>query len=259
MAKSIFDVTLKLVHKEIYSDSLFKGRFAPVIEGTVLPAFEPGQFVQVWIKDCDGVMLRRPISIYDMQSDYIDLLIQKAGRGTAAMFDAPIGSRYNVLLPLGNSFRLPDTDAHPLLVGGGVGIAPLYALGKKLNANGISPTFLFGARSAGHFPDLAPFKSLGTLFTTTEDGSEGEKGLVTRHSVLQANQFTHIYTCGPTPMMKAVAAWARERHIPAQASLENMMACGMGVCLCCVEPTVAGHKTVCHDGPVFDTAELLWE
>ncbi|MBR8769554.1 Dihydroorotate dehydrogenase B (NAD(+)), electron transfer subunit [Porphyromonas levii] len=259
MKKDIFDIEMELVGREVYSDRLFLGHFAPTNGEQVVPICLPGQFVEIQVKNCDGVMLRRPISVYAATERTLDLLIQNAGKGTEVLCNAPVGSRFNILLPLGNTFRIPEAGARPLLVGGGVGVAPMYALGCAMKAKGIEPTFLLGARSAGHFSDLSHFESVGELFITTEDASLGEQGYVTQHSILRAQKFTHIYVCGPTPMMKAVARWAREEGIPSQASLENHMACGIGVCLCCVEPTVKGHKTVCNDGPVFDTTELLWD
>ncbi len=259
MEKEIFDIEMELVEKEVYSDRLFLGHFAPINRNQVLPLCLPGQFVEIWVKNCDGVMLRRPISVYRANDERLELLIQNAGKGTETLYNAPVGSCFNIMLPLGNTFRIPEPSDRPLLVGGGVGVAPMYALGCAMKAKGIKPTFLLGARSAAHFSDLSHFEAIGELFITTEDASLGEIGFVTQHSVLKEKKFTHVYMCGPTPMMKAVARWAKEEGIPAQASLENHMACGIGVCLCCVEPTVKGHKTVCHDGPVFDTTELLWD
>lgn len=259
MSKEIFDIKMELIGREVYSDTLFLGRFAPVDSNTQLPKFRPGQFVQVWVKGCDGVMLRRPISIYDITDNHLYLLVQSAGRATSLMSQSPIGTQYDILLPLGNSFTLPQSGDRPLLIGGGVGVAPLHALGKAMSEMGIAPTFLLGARSKKHFANLSHFEGLGELFVTTEDASLGEKGFVTDHSILSSGSFTYIYMCGPTPMMKAVARWAKANGIPAEASLENHMACGLGVCLCCVEPTLKGHQTVCHDGPVFDINQLLWE
>lgn len=259
MSKEIFDIKMELIGREVYSDTLFLGRFAPVDSNTQLPKFRPGQFVQVWVKGCDGVMLRRPISIYDITDNHLYLLVQSAGRATSLMSQSPLGTQYDILLPLGNSFSPPKPSDKPLLIGGGVGVAPLHALGKAIREIGITPTFLLGARSKKHFANLSHFEGLGELFVTTEDASLGEKGFVTDHSILSSGAFTHIYMCGPTPMMKAVARWAKANGIPAEASLENHMACGLGVCLCCVEPTLKGHQTVCHDGPVFDINQLLWE
>jgi dihydroorotate dehydrogenase electron transfer subunit len=145
------------------------------------------------------------------------------------------------------------------LVGGGVGIAPLLQLGKELKAKGIVPNFLLGGRSAKDLIQLEEYKKIGNVFVTTEDGSLGEKGFVTNHSVLSKENFSKIYTCGPTPMMKAVASYAMKSGIECEVSLENKMACGLGACLCCVTETQEGHKCVCSDGPVFNIKDLSWQ
>lgn len=259
MEREIYDIEMEVIRYERYTNALALVHYKPIDNTVTLPSFLPGQFVQIWVKPCNGVMLRRPISIFDGDSNHLSLLIQDAGKGTHSLLNAPIGSRFRMLLPLGNPFTLPTSEARPLLIGGGVGVAPLYALGKDLKAKGYTPTFLLGARSHSLFPNLELFRDLGTVHITTEDHSLGEQGYVTDHSCLTNHQYTHIFTCGPTPMMRAVSRWAKAEGIPTQASLENHMACGIGVCLCCVEPTVKGHKTVCHDGPVFDTEQLLWD
>ena len=146
-----------------------------------------------------------------------------------------------------------------LLVGGGVGVAPLLYLGAQMKEQGVEPTFLLGARTANDLLMLDEFKKYGRVCVTTEDGSEGEKGFVTNHSLLQQEHFDMIYTCGPTPMMKAVARYAKEKGIACEASLENLMACGLGACLCCVEKTTEGNLCVCKDGPVFNINRLLWQ
>lgn len=224
-----------------------------------LPPFKPGQFAQIKVAH-NGAFLRRPISIYKYVGiDTVSFLIQDVGQETHRMCEAHEGDVWQVLMPLGNSFPMPTGDK-PLLVGGGVGVAPLLSLaGKIYRESEAKPTILLGARGKEFFPDLKDFNDVGEVFLTTEDGSLGEQGFVTDHSVLDKEHFTDLYTCGPTPMMKAIARWAKTVGIPAYASLENVMGCGMGVCLCCVEPTVGGHKTVCNDGPVFETSELLWD
>ena len=143
-------------------------------------------------------------------------------------------------------------------VGGGVGVAPLLYLGHKIHEMGGVPTFLLGARSAHDLLEIDRFRAVGRVFLTTEDGSEGERGFVTNHSILAKEQFTRIATCGPKPMMVAVARMADKLGIACEASLENMMACGVGACLCCVEKTTEGNLCVCKEGPVFDTKRLLW-
>ncbi|MBR1548714.1 MAG: dihydroorotate dehydrogenase electron transfer subunit, partial [Prevotella sp.] len=142
--------------------------------------------------------------------------------------------------------------------GGGVGVAPLLYLGAELSKRGEEPTFLLGGRSAHDLLELDEFEKYGRVLVTTEDGTMGERGFVTNHSVLATEHFDMISTCGPTPMMKAVARYAQQQGISCEASLENMMACGLGACLCCVEKTVDGNLCVCKDGPVFDVNRLLW-
>lgn len=229
-------------------------------DGSMLPAILPGQFVQV-AANTPGVFLRRPISINDVNYDQntIDLLIRKAGKGTSTLVALKEGDKLNILLPLGNGFSLDvASGSRLLLIGGGVGVAPLLYLGRKLKEAGHKPEFLLGARSARDLLELDDFAAIGTVHVSTEDGSMGEHGLVTRHSALEGNIDT-IYCCGPAPMMKAVASIARERAINCEVSLENMMACGLGACLCCVENTVKGNVCVCTEGPVFNINLLNWQ
>ena len=225
-----------------------------------LPEMLPGQFVEVRIDDTPDVMLRRPISIHhvDGANNELWLLVATVGKGTQWMGTLSKGDTVNAILPLGNGFDIDNSGQRPLLVGGGVGVAPLYDLGFRLKSHGVEPTFLLGARVQADLLQLSLFQQLGQTLVTTEDGSMGERGFVTQHSVLQAEHFTHIYTCGPKPMMVSVARYAQELQIPCEASLENMMACGLGACLCCVEKTTEGNLCVCKDGPVFNTNLLLW-
>ena len=146
-----------------------------------------------------------------------------------------------------------------LLIGGGVGVAPLLYMGAEMKLAGIEPTFLLGARTAQDLLLTDEFNKYGRVYVTTEDGSEGEKGFVTNHHILTQETFDRISTCGPTPMMKAVARLAKAKGIACEASLENLMACGLGACLCCVEKTVDGNVCVCKDGPVFNIQSLLWD
>jgi dihydroorotate dehydrogenase electron transfer subunit len=166
----------------------------------------------------------------------------------------------NLLMPLGNGFTIPcgSKAMRPLLIGGGVGVAPLLFLGDTLQKAGYQPEFLLGARSETDIMLLSDFRQRGVVHVTTEDGSMGEKGFVTGHSILQNSLYDRIYTCGPKPMMVAVARYAQSRNIPCEVSLENIMACGIGACLCCVEKTKEGHQCVCTDGPVFNINQLTW-
>lgn len=227
-----------------------------------LPEMRAGQFVEVRVDGAADTFLRRPISVHyvDPERNELWLLVQEVGGGTRRLGALAVGSVVNVVGPLGNGFTLPDDASQRLLlVGGGVGVAPLLYMGSEMRRRGLEPTFLLGARSAGDLLQVAAFERLGRVFVTTEDGSRGEKGFVTQHSLWRDERFDAVATCGPQPMMKAVARLTREMGIPCEASLENMMACGLGACLCCVENTKEGHKCVCKDGPVFNTDDLLWQ
>lgn len=226
-----------------------------------LPEMHPGQFAEVRVDNSAEVFLRRPISInyVDKTNNELWLLIQQVGAGTRKLATLKPGDLLNLIVPLGNTFTLPESgQSNILLVGGGVGIAPMLFLGSRLNELGYSCNFLLGGRSEPYLVQKSEFEGFGTLYCTTEDGSYGEKGYVTNHSVLQNRQFDAIYCCGPTPMMKAVASYAASKDIFCEVSLENTMACGFGACLCCVTDTTEGHLCVCTEGPVFNITKLKW-
>ena len=227
-----------------------------------LPPMLPGQFAQLRVDGSPTTFLRRPISIHyvDTQKNEVWFLIQTVGDGTRRLAQLQEGDTLNVVLPLGNGFSLSGKkDERVLLVGGGVGCAPLLYLGKRILENGGRPTFLIGARSKADLLQLELFKELGDVYVTTEDASFGEKGFVTQHSLLQREKFQLIQTCGPKPMMMAVARYAKQSGTPCEVSLENKMACGLGACLCCVEDTKEGHQCVCTSGPVFNINDLKWQ
>ena len=227
-----------------------------------LPEMLPGQFVEVRVDNTPSVLLRRPISIhyYNKENNELGLLVQLIGDGTRWMATLKAGDTLNVVLPLGNGFTLPtSTDENPLLVGGGVGVAPLLYLGMKLKEMGVTPTFLLGSRTENELMQIDEFKKYGPVYITTENGAVGEKGYVTQHSVLANNKFSQVYTCGPKPMMMAVARWAKSANVLCEVSLENKMACGVGACLCCVENTKEGNVCVCKEGPVFSIDKLSWQ
>lgn len=228
----------------------------------ILPLQEarPGQFVQVKIDRSSSTFLRRPISIHDIDSEAntMTLLVARAGKGTDTLCSMPEGEVVNIMWPLGNTFSLPEEpDANVLLAGGGVGVAPLLYFSKILASRGIKPSILLAARSAGDLLRVDEFRKYGDVHLSTDDGSAGEKGLITANSAFSATR-DHVYTCGPMPMMKAIAHSCGERGIDCEVSLENVMACGVGACLCCVEKTVKGNRCVCTEGPVFNIKELTW-
>ena len=228
---------------------------------TPLPKTLPGQFAELRVDNTPSVVLRRPISVhsFDAQKNEIGFLVQVVGDGTRWLASLKVGDKVNTLMPLGNGFTMPtEAGGRYLLVGGGVGSAPLYYLAEQLKKNGNDFVILIGARAQKDLYRRDAYEALGRVEYTTEDGSLGEKGYVTNHSVL-SEKFDRIYTCGPKPMMLAVAKYAREYGIACEVSLENKMACGLGACLCCVEDSKEGNVCVCTSGPVFNTKELKWE
>lgn len=259
MKKHILDLTVRST--EVLNE---KYALIKLTHDHELPEMNPGQFVEVRVDGSDTTFLRRPISINNVlrEENELHLLVAMVGDGTRRIGSLKAGDTLNCVLPLGNGFTMEQaegTTAHPLLVGGGVGVAPLLYLGRKFKEQGIEPTFLLGARSAKDLLLKESFEAAGRLFVTTEDGSLGEKGFVTQHTILQNESFTRIHCCGPLPMMKAVAAFASKIGTECEVSLENKMACGVGACLCCVENTTEGHVCVCKDGPVININKLLWQ
>jgi len=251
--KKIIDFIVKQnnrINKDVFLLELFSKE---------LTDLEPGQFVNVKVDNSKNAFLRRPISVHDVNKEkhLLYLLIKIVGEGTAKLSELQEDDLLNIILPLGNSFTI-HKDGKCLLVGGGVGIAPLYHLSKALYINGLKPDILIGMRSKEDLILAEKFSKYANLYYTTEDGSYGEKGYPTNHSILK-NKYDHIQCCGPLPMMKAIANYAYKNKIDCEVSLENMMACGIGACLCCVNDTKEGHKCVCTDGPIFNINTLKWQ
>lgn len=230
-------------------------------DGQVLPEILPGQFVNILIPSSKNTFLRRPISVNDVDysENLLHLLVRKAGEGTRSLEQMSAGMTLNMVLPLGNTFPVDDiTDKRILLIGGGVGVAPLLYYGRYLKSHGAHPTFVLGARSEKDLLELEKFSEISGVHVATEDGSRGTKGFVTNCEILQERDFDKWICCGPLPMMKAVAAMAEKQNVSCYVSLENVMACGLGACLCCVEKTKKGNVCVCTEGPVFDIKDLKW-
>ena len=227
-----------------------------------IPPIAAGNFAELEIPNTKDVFLRRPLSILDVnyEQNSLSFYIKIAGKGTRKLGELARGEKINLIYPLGNTFNT-DATKKALIVGGGSGIAPFILLARKLREQNSEISFLFGARTTDEIFMTGAFGMFGEVMLTTEDGSLGEKGLVTQHSIFRnANfDFDKIYTCGPDPMMKAISYIAKEKDIPCEASLENMMACGFGACLCCVVETSEGkNKCVCTEGPVFNVNDLAW-
>ena len=257
--KFLLDLTVKGVQRVHERYVLIR-----LTDSKPLPAMAPGQFVEVRVDGSATTYLRRPISInfFDKEQNELWLLVACVGNGTRRLAALQAGDTLNCLLPLGNGFShssLLTSHSTVLLVGGGVGVAPLLYLGAVLKQSGAEPTFLLGARTKNDLLMLGEFEKYGRVLVTTEDGSMGERGFVTNHSVLEQERFDLIQCCGPTPMMKAVARYARQQQTACEVSLENLMACGLGACLCCVEKTKDGNVCVCKEGPVFNIDRLQWE
>lgn len=256
MKKYILDLQVKSVEQLNAKNVLIK-----LTDDKPLPEMLPGQFVQIRVDGSYSTYLRRPISVnfYDSATNELWLLVAMVGDGTRKIGTVRPGDYLNCIFPLGNNFTMPQQRNDKfLLIGGGVGIAPLLYFGKLIKDFGATPIFLLGARSQNDLLELNEFEKYGKVFVTTEDGSMGVKGYVTNHPILQAEHYTRISTCGPKPMMVAVAKYARTAGISCEVSLENLMACGLGACLCCVEKTTEGNLCACTSGPVFNIDKLLW-
>ncbi len=258
MSKAIID--FKVVENNKLTDKYSLLVLTPVSTDTAFNFHDikPGQFVEVRIDTSKTTFLRRPISVnyVDPIRKHLHLLVRGAGEGTHALCAQAVGDIVNIMLPLGNGFSIVKATK-PLLVGGGVGVAPLLYLGKQLRDNGIAPSFLLAARSKADLLELDKFKELGDVYISTDDGSAGHPGIVTLNPALE-QQWDMIYCCGPMPMMKAIAKIANSSNINCEVSLENSMACGLGACLCCVEDTIDGNVCVCKEGPVFNIKQLKW-
>lgn len=247
----------------IENKKLNKDNFLLILQSPIpLSDILPGQFINVEIKDSSEIFLRRPFSVLDVdyEKQTLSLLVKILGRGSKKLTEAQSGQIINAIFPLGKSFTLPDKNDRILLIAGGSGVAPMLFLSKICELNPANIDVLIGAKSVSDHIDITEYQSFGKFYFTTEDGTLGEKGYVTNHPVFtdQLSLYNKIYTCGPDLMMKAVGRKAIVEEIFCEVSLENMMACGFGVCLCCVEDTKTGHKCVCTDGPVFNVNELKW-
>ena len=258
MKKQIKDYVVR--SNERLSDSYSLLKLQPA-DGSAIIDTCAGQFVEVEVPDSKSTFLRRPISInfVDRDRNELWLLVRVAGEGTRHLVALAEGRVLSLVLPLGKGFSIPaDTVSKVLLAGGGVGVAPMLYLGSELKKRGFEVAFLLGARSKGDLLELEEFEKIGCVYVSTDDGSMGEHGLITKNSALQKS-WQMLYCCGPMPMMKAMAAYAMRNNIECEVSLENRMACGVGACLCCVEDTVEGNLCVCKEGPVFNIKRLKWQ
>ena len=221
------------------------------LRGESLEVQRPGGFVNIRL---EGLFLRRPISVFDSEEGRLTILYKVVGRGTERMAGLPAGEKLDVLTGLGNGYDLSKAGDSPLLLGGGVGVPPLYLLAKMLRAEGKNVTAVLGFNTAEEVFGREDFEALGCAVTvTTADGSLGVKGFVTD---ALPEKYSYFYTCGPEPMLRAVYRAARTSG---QFSFEERMGCGFGACMGCSCRTITGYKRICREGPVLEKEEILWE
>ena len=210
-----------------------------------------GQFVNILL---DGLYLRRPISVYDCTEGVLTLIYKVVGKGTAQMAGMRVGQPLDVLTGLGNGYDLSKAGDRPLLLGGGVGVPPLYMLARQLRQQGKAVSVVLGFNTADEVFCEQEFKDLGCDVTvTTADGSYGVKGFVTD---ALPDTYSYFYTCGPEPMLRAVY---KATHTSGQFSFEERMGCGFGACMGCSCKVITGYKRICKDGPVLEKEEILWD
>ncbi len=247
----MIDAKAKIMSNEKVTPDFFRVAFeAPKIAKRA----KPGQFVMVRCLNKTEPLLRRPFSFHRINKTGFELLYKVVGTGTKALSQRKEGEILEILGPLGNGFNI--NKGQSVLIAGGTGIAPLLTLAENLKISGSEVKVFIGARTKEHILSGQDFKNLNIeLIIATEDGSEGHKGLITD---LLKEESENIYACGPRPMLKAVASFAKSKNIPCQVSLEEKVACGTGACLGCAVETKTGYKMVCKDGPVFNGEEIIW-
>ena len=235
----------------IKNEALTRDVYKMILRGDTSHITAAGQFVNIKL---DGLYLRRPISVCDVDGDLLTIIYKVVGKGTELMSGMREGQIIDVLTGLGNGYDPSKSGDKPLLIGGGVGVPPLYNLAKRLRHDGKSVRVIMGFNTASEVFYEDEFKALGCEVTvTTVDGSKGIKGFVTN---AMSGDYTHVYTCGPEPMLKAVYGASIGGG---QFSFEERMGCGFGACMGCSCKTVTGYKRICKDGPVLDKEEIIWQ
>ena len=240
------------IYKVIENKALTSTVFKMVLEGDVSDIKNSGEFINIKL---EGKFLRRPISVCDVDSTTVTILYKVVGAGTEQMSEMPVGTELDVLVGLGNGYDLSFAGDAPLLLGGGVGVPPLYNLAKRLIASGKKVTVVLGFNTKEEIFYENEFKALGAeVFVTTADGSYGIKGFVT--DAMKDIDYTYFYTCGPEPMLKAIY---KASTTSGQMSFEERMGCGFGACMGCSCKTITGYKRIFKEGPVMKKEEILWE
>ena len=241
------DVLLKLEK----NTEIAKNTYLWVLSGDLSHITAPGQFVNIKL---DGLYLRRPISVCDVDGDRLTLIFKVVGRGTEKMANAGVGEEFCVLTGLGNGYDTMLSGDKPLLIGGGAGVPPLYMLCKQLVGEGKKPCVILGFNTADEVFYKNEFEALGArAIVTTADGSVGVKGFVT--NAMDCVDYSYFYTCGPEPMLKAVH---KASTTSGQMSFEERMGCGFGACMGCSCKTLTGYKRICKEGPVMKKEEVLF-
>lgn len=221
------------------------------LEGDTSAITKSGQFINIKL---DGFFLRRPISVCDCENGKLSIIYKVVGNGTKEMSELPVGAELDILSGLGNGYDTSKSGDCPVLIGGGVGVPPMYMLCKKLVSEGKKATVILGFNSEKEVFGIDEFKATGAeVYVTTADGSVGTKGFVT--DVLKNLDYTYFYTCGPMPMFKAIESIAKTSG---QYSFEERMGCGFGACMGCTCKTKYGNKRICKDGPVLEREEIVW-
>ena len=243
MTESIFTI--------ISNEKIAKNTYKMALSGTA-EGCAPGKFVNIKI---DGLFLRRPISVCDYEDGKLTLVYKAVGKGTEAMAKMGAGTPLNVLAYLGNGYDLTKSGDAPMLIGGGVGVPPLYMCAKKLIAEGKKVTVILGFNTAEEVFYKEEFEALGArVLVATADGSVGVKGFVT-NAMAEVESYSYFYTCGPEPMLKAVY---NATSTSGEFSFEERMGCGFGACVGCTCKTKYGNKRICKDGPVLVKEEIIW-
>lgn len=258
----MFQVKALMIENEALAPGYYRMR---LLAPEIASAAQPGQFVQIKVAEASAVdpLLPRPISIYriDAAGGAIEVIYKSVGRGTAMLAGKPAGGVLEVFGPIGKGFTVPETVQHLALIGGGVGMPPLYSLAQRLKKQrpDLAITLFYGGRSQTDILELERWNALGVkTWIATEDGSLGTKGFVTAGFIEQlgVQKFDYLAACGPKPMLKAVRGIALEHNLSGEISLEAHMACGVGACLGCTCKTEHGYRRVCVDGPVFPLGEV---
>ena len=244
MKQSIFEIRSNVA----LTDTAYK----MVLAGDTSAITASGQFVNIQL---DGLFLRRPISICDYDDETFTIIYKVVGKGTEAMAAMAPGTKLDILTGLGNGYDISLVGEKPVLMGGGIGVPPMYNLAKKLLAAGKEIQVILGFNTASEVFYEEEFKALGCSVTvTTVDGSYGVKGFIT--TPLENMDYDYFCTCGPEPMLKAVY---KATKTPGQMSFEERMGCGFGACMGCSCKTLTGYKRICKEGPVMMKEEILWE